>query len=103
MHVTLVSITVKPEHIQEFIAATHLNQEESAREPGNLRFDFLQHAEEPATFLLYEAYASKDAAVRHKQTPHYLRWRDLVTEWMAMPRKGVLYRALSPLEQRGAV
>lgn len=103
MHVTLVSIAVRPEHIPDFIAATRLNQEASAREPGNLRFDFLQNIEEPGAFLLYEAYVSEEAASQHKQTDHYLRWRDTVATWMASPRKGTPYRALSSLDPKSGV
>lgn len=96
MHVTLVEVHVKPEYINEFIAATRRNHESSIQEPGNRRFDVLQSPDDPARFLLYEAYASPDDAAAHKQTPHYLTWRDTVTDWMAEPRKGIPYNGLFP-------
>jgi len=99
MHVSLVSIRVNPDDVQDFIAATRLNQESSVQEDGNLRFDFLQSMEDPCVFLLYEAYRNEDAALRHKRTEHYLIWRDTVAAWMAAPRTGTPYRALSPMEQ----
>ena len=37
MHVTLVQVHVKPEHISEFIEATRRNHEASILEPGNRR------------------------------------------------------------------
>lgn len=94
MHVTLVHVQVKPVHIDDFIAASRLNHEASIREPGNLRFDVLQSPENPCHFILYEAYVSAEAAAAHKQTPHYLVWRDTVAAWMAEPRQGVLYKGL---------
>jgi len=96
MHVTLVQVQVKPAHIDDFIAATRLNHEASIQEPGNRRFDVLQLPENPGHFILYEAYASAEAAVAHKQTPHYLTWRDTVADWMAEPRQGVRYDGLFP-------
>jgi len=39
MYVTLVHAHVKPEHIEDFIAASTANHEASVHEPGNLRFD----------------------------------------------------------------
>ena len=99
MHVTLVTIQVKPERIHEFIDATRRNHEASVREPGNLRFDVLQSAQNPASFVLYEAYASVADAARHKQTDHYAQWRDTVLPWMAEPRVGTQYLGLYP---RGA-
>ncbi len=96
MHVTIVHVQVKPEHIQDFIAVSRLNHEGSVRESGNRRFDILQSADDPTKFALYEAYASADDAVAHKNTPHYLKWRDTVAPWMASPRQGVSYKGLCP-------
>ena len=96
MHVTLVHVQVKPDHIDDFIAATRLNHEASVREPGNRRFDVLQSPENPGHFILYEAYASAEDAAAHKQTAHYLAWRDTVADWMAEPRQGVRFDGLFP-------
>ncbi len=96
MHVTLVNILVDSAHIDDFIAATRLNHEASIRESGNRRFDVLQSPENPAQFILYEAYDSAEAAAEHKQTIHYLTWRDTVAEWMAQPRQGIRYEGLFP-------
>ncbi|MGB7931568.1 MAG: antibiotic biosynthesis monooxygenase [Gammaproteobacteria bacterium] len=96
MHVTLVQIHVKPERINDFIEATKRNYEASIREPGNRRFDVLQAPDNPARFILYEAYADPAEAAAHKQTPHYLSWRDTVADWMAEPRQGIPWRGLFP-------
>ena len=96
MHVTLVHVSVKPGHIDEFIEATRLNHEASVQESGNRRFDVLQSADDPASFILYEAYASAEDAAAHKQTAHYLTWRTTVADWMAEPRQGVAYKGLYP-------
>lgn len=98
MQVTLVHVHVKPDHIQDFIEATRINHEHSVREPGNRRFDVLQSAADPSRFVLYEAYASADAAAAHKQTAHYLNWREAVAPWMASPREGVAFKGLYPAE-----
>ncbi len=96
MHVTLVHVWVKPEKVEQFVAATRANHELSIREPGNRRFDVLQDAADPARFLLYEAYASEADARAHKETEHYRAWRDAVAGMMARPREGVPYRGLYP-------
>ena len=94
MIVTCVHVQVKRERIAEFIRASVENHEGSVKEPGNLRFDVLQSAEDPGRFLLYEAYESEGAAAAHKQTPHYLKWRDAVADWMEAPRQGIKYRGI---------
>jgi len=96
MQVTLVHVHVKPQHVDAFIAATRINHEESVREPGNRRFDVLQHPEDPTRFILYEAYASAQDAAAHKQTAHYVTWRDAVAEMMAEPRTGIPMNGLFP-------
>jgi autoinducer 2-degrading protein len=96
MYVTLVNVHVKPEHVDDFIAATRRNHSGSIQEPGNLRFDVLQVAGDTTRFVLYEAYASEEDADAHKNTSHYKKWRDTVKDWMASPRVKVLYNGLFP-------
>lgn len=96
MHVTLVYVHVKEEHIDDFIAATRTNHEHSTEELGNQRFDVLQQDMDPTRFVLYEAYESTEDAAAHKITPHYMNWRKAVKNWMASPREGVVYNALLP-------
>lgn len=96
MHVTIVYMHVKPEHITEFIAASRENHLASVNKPGNMRFDVLQDASDPSRFILYEAYASAEHAAAHKQTQNYAQWRDTVADWMAEPRQGVSYKGLYP-------
>lgn len=91
MYVTLVNIHVKSEHLAEFIEVTQANHEGSVQEPGNLRFDILQSVDDPTRFIAYEAYRDEASAKAHKETAHYLAWRDTVADWMAEPRVGVRY------------
>ena len=96
MHVTLVHVRVRPEHLDAFIAATRTNHEASVSEPGNRRFDVLQAPDDPTRFILYEAYASAADAAAHKETAHYLAWRAAVAEMMAEPRRGEPMNGLLP-------
>jgi autoinducer 2-degrading protein len=96
MIATCVYIHVKADFIDKFIRVTTMNHMESVKEPGNLRFDFLQMADDPTFFMLYEAYDSDDAAAAHKNTRHYLAWKDAVEDLMAAPRKGVKYNIVQP-------
>ena len=96
MIVTLVHIWVKKSFVQDFIAASEENHKNAVNEPGNLRFDILQDAEDPAKFTFYEAYESAEAAAAHKETAHYKRWKDTVANWMSKPRYGVRHHILFP-------
>ena len=96
MHVTLVHVHVLPDHIDDFIRASEANHAASIQEPGNLRFDILQSPDDPARFVLYEAYRTAGDAAAHKETAHYLSWRETVADWMAGPRQGVPFNGLFP-------
>ena len=96
MHVTLVSVHVLPDHLDEFVDEVRVNHEGSIREPGCLRFDVLRDPDDPTRFLLYEAYVDAAAAAAHKETAHYLAFRDTVADWMAEPRTGVRWDGLYP-------
>lgn len=96
MHVTLVHVRVRPEHLDAFIAATRANHKASVSEAGNRRFDVLQAPDDPTRFILYEAYASAADAAAHKETAHYLAWRTAVAEMMAEPRRGEPMNGLFP-------
>jgi len=96
MIVTCVYIHVKPESTDDFVKASEANHLGSVQEPGNICFDLIQQADDPSRFMFYEAYESEGDVSAHKNTPHYLKWRETVQDMMAEPRKGVRYTILQP-------
>jgi (4S)-4-hydroxy-5-phosphonooxypentane-2,3-dione isomerase len=99
MLIVQVYIHVKPEFLDAFIEASLDNARRSVQEPGIARFDFLQQQDDPTCFMLTEVYRDEDAPARHKQTEHYLRWRETAEPMMAEARYGVRYTNLFPDEQ----
>lgn len=99
MIVTCVHVNVKPENVSEFIEAIIENHKGTVQEPGNLRFDVLQNADDPCRFMIYEAFESEEAVTFHKTTPHYIKWRDTVKDYMADTRQGVRYNIIEPSER----
>jgi (4S)-4-hydroxy-5-phosphonooxypentane-2,3-dione isomerase len=89
MQVLSVSIQVKPEHVEEFVAAMLENARGSRTEPGNLRYDLLCDDDDPNHFLLYEVYRDAEALEAHRTTPHFQKWAALVEPWLAAPRTRV--------------
>ncbi|HSN44065.1 MAG TPA: antibiotic biosynthesis monooxygenase [Propionibacteriaceae bacterium] len=96
--VTAVKITVVEGSVDAFVEATLDNHRHSVQEPGNLRFDVLASVQNPNEFMLYEVFASQVDADAHKETDHYLRWRERVAPMMAAPRVGVPYAPIAPAE-----
>jgi autoinducer 2-degrading protein len=101
MLIVHVHVRVKPEHIDAFRVATEENARASLEEPGVVRFDLVQERERPERFVLVEIYRTEDDPARHKETAHYLKWRDAVADMMAEPRSSVKYGARFPEDEAG--
>ena len=84
--IVLVQARVKPDAIAAFREATLANASGSVREPGILRFDVAQDRDDPTRFVLFEVYRTEAAIAAHKETAHYLTWRNRVDDLMAEPR-----------------
>ena len=75
MHIVLVMVTVRPEMLEEFERALLHNARESvARDPGCLRFDVCQQADDPTKWALFEVYDAPAAHAAHRQSPHFLAY-----------------------------
>jgi (4S)-4-hydroxy-5-phosphonooxypentane-2,3-dione isomerase len=96
MLIVHVHVRVLPEAVGAFRAATLENARSSLQEPGVVRFDVVQQADDPERFVLVEVYRTEADPARHKQTEHYLAWRDTVESMMAEPRRSVRYGSLFP-------
>ena len=94
MLVVHVDVRVKPECVEAFKQASLENAKQSVKEPGIARFDVIQRVDDPARFVLVEAYRSDDAPAKHKETAHYLKWRDTVAPMMAEPRVSVKFTSV---------
>ncbi|RPI26836.1 MAG: antibiotic biosynthesis monooxygenase [Acidobacteria bacterium] len=98
MLIVHVHIHVKREFLEAFRAATIENASQSVKEPGIARFDFLEQADDPTRFVLVEVYRNAEAPARHKETAHYAKWRDTVTDMMVEPRTSVKFGNVFPDE-----
>jgi quinol monooxygenase YgiN len=98
MFTAIIQIHVKPEYINDFIQATLENASNSIEEVGIARFDLLHQQDDPTCFVLYEIYRSPDAQLAHRETAHYLKWRQTVEPMMAEPRIPTKYDVLFPAE-----
>ena len=96
MLIVHVYVHVKPEYVDAFRDASIENAKNSIREPGVFRFDLVQEDDDPTRFMLVEVYRDEEAPAKHKQTAHYLKWRDTVNEMMAERRRSVKLHDVFP-------
>jgi|SRR5579859_4550258 len=97
MFALVVSLKVKPELREKFLAAAEDDSICSVRdEPGCVRFDVLQDNADPNHFFYYEVYRDEAAYQAHSQAPHYARWRAAAAEVLAEPTSPVRCTTLFP-------
>ncbi|MHC4597338.1 MAG: putative quinol monooxygenase [Planctomycetota bacterium] len=99
MFIVHVFVHVARDQVEAFREATLENARNSIKEPGIARFDVIQQQDDPTRFVLVEVYRTADDPARHKETTHYQKWRDTVTNMMAEPRTSVKYANVFPGEQ----
>jgi len=92
----VVTIHVKTESIQAFREASVVNAKASLEEPGVIRHDIVQQADDPTRFLLVEVFRSRQDGLAHKETAHFHAWEARVNDMMAEPRKATVYNLVWP-------
>lgn len=99
MLIVHVFVHVKPEQVEAFRTASLENARNSIKEPGIARFDFIQQQDDPTRFVLVEVYRTLEDPGRHKETAHYQKWRDTVSDMMAELRTSIKYTNVFPDDQ----
>lgn len=99
MFIVHVFIHVKSECVNDFKTATLANVQNSMQEAGIARFDFLEQQDDPNRFVLVEVYRQPEDALKHKDTTHYMVWRDTVEHMMAEPRSSIKFSNIAPGER----
>lgn len=98
MIIVHVFVHVKEDCIEAFKEATIENASNSINEHGIARFDFVEQQDDPTRFVLVEVYRTAEAPALHKDTVHYKKWRDTVTDMMAESRSAIKYMNIQPDE-----
>ena len=71
-----VKVRVKPEGREKFLKAIEVDALGSERdEPGCVRFNVLQDAQDQNVYYFYEVYRDEAALEAHRAAPHYAVWR----------------------------
>ncbi len=98
MFIVHVFVHVKSKKVEEFKSASMENARNSLKEPGIARFDVIQQQDDHSRFVLVEVYRTANDPARHKETQHYLKWREIVEDMMVEPRRAIKYQNIFPGE-----
>ncbi|WP_035847642.1 putative quinol monooxygenase [Kitasatospora azatica] len=86
MYQIAVAFEIPADRREEFIAAALEDGRNSAAdEPGTLRFELVEDAEQPNRFYLNEAYTDEAAFDVHCEGPHFARFFELIKDYAEGP------------------
>jgi len=82
MYIIVAPIQIKEAFKDQYIKGMLENAQGSVNdEPGCLRFDVVQDANDENRIWLYEVYKDEAAFQAHTQTPHFIKFRDMSGDW----------------------
>lgn len=96
MNTWLTSIHIKPECVDEFLAASAPFAGESLRESGLVSFALLQQLNEPFRFSMFDVYHNDTAREEHQKSAHYLTWMNSISPLLAKPMSPLPYMPIFP-------
>ena len=91
--VLAVSVRVKPENVERFMAVLLSNAREARKEPGCRQFEVLVDTSDPTKMLLFEVYDDEKAFEAHQQTPHFKKYLDTALQWLESRERQSFRRA----------
>ena len=94
-HVAVITMKVKNECIDDYIAAIRKNAQCSRKEAGVVSFDVMQKKETPGEFLLVEVYKTPEDQAAHRNTPHFLEFREKAGSLLQEPYNVHIYNFIS--------
>lgn len=66
-----VTLPIKPDHLDRFLATMHKEVAGARSETGNIAFDVFQDGDEPGTLYLFEHWVNEAALDAHTDRPYY--------------------------------
>ena len=98
MQAIWVMIRVKPSERDRFLRAIEVDALGSERdEPGCLRFNVLQDAQDENVYYCYEVFTDEAAMDIHRTTPHFAAWRG-VADALDGPDEVTRCRTVFPMD-----
>lgn len=87
----LVNVEVDPNRVDQFITWIKEEAEDArTKEPGCRGFKVSQSQEKPNVFTLIELYDDEAALEAHRQTPHFLLFRERASDGLFLNKTSFL-------------
>lgn len=86
----LVTLEIQPDRVDDFIRfITEEAVDARDKEVGCLRFEISRSLDQANVFTLTELYRDMEALDKHRQTPHFLLFRERVKDGLILNKQSV--------------
>ena len=92
--VLAVTLRIKPENVERFMAQALANAREARKEPGCRQFEVLVDNTDRTKVVLFEVYDDEKAFEAHQQTPHFKKYVAEAVPLLESRERHMLHRAL---------
>jgi quinol monooxygenase YgiN len=92
--VLAVTLRIKPENVERFMAQALANGREARKEPGCRQFEVLVDPKDRTKAMLFEIYDDEKAFEAHQQTPHFRKYLAEAVPLLESRERHMLQRAL---------
>ena len=100
MLMLIVKVHIKPDRISDYIIAVKEDASDTMKkEDGNFLFSVSQDKENPELFFLVEIYKDNTALDFHRESQHFIKYRDTVTDMYSIPPERYILDTIYPTEQ----
>ena len=89
-----VTLRIKPENVESFMAKALVNGREARKEPGCRQFEVLVDPADRTKVMLFEIYDDEKAFEAHQQTPHFKKYLAEAVPLLESRERLRLHRAL---------
>ena len=84
MYIIISPIQIKPENKEQYVKAlVDVARESVNTEPGCLRLDVIQDANDPNRVWVYEIFKDDAALQTHMKLPFFIEFMDATKDWRA--------------------
>ena len=92
--VLVVTIKIKPENVERWMAMALENARAARKEPGCRQFEVLVDPKDKTKVVLFEIYDDDKAFEAHQATPHFKKYLAEAVPLLASRERNVLTKAL---------
>ena len=92
--VLAVTIRIKPDSVDSFMAKALENARAARKEPGCRQFEVLVDNTDRTKIVLFEIYDDEKAFEAHQQTPHFKKYVAEAVPLLESRERHMLHRAL---------